>query len=52
MQSGHMIRQAVTIKDPATGKMKAIEIPQRFRDKIEAAPAELLRRPEKASRAV
>jgi hypothetical protein len=26
MQSGHMIRQAVTIKDPATGKMKLQEI--------------------------
>jgi hypothetical protein len=26
MQSGHMIRQAVTIKDPTTGKMKVQEI--------------------------
>ena len=26
MQSGHMIRQAVTIKDPATGKMKLQEV--------------------------
>jgi hypothetical protein len=27
--------------------MKAIEIPQRFRDKIEAAPHELLKRPDR-----
>ncbi|MFO1439925.1 MAG: thioesterase family protein [Verrucomicrobiaceae bacterium] len=46
------ITAACVRRDPTTGKMKAIEIPQRFRDKIEAAPAELLRRPEKASRAV
>ena len=41
------ITAACVRKDPATGKMKAIEIPQRFRDKIEAAPHELLKRPEK-----
>jgi acyl-CoA thioester hydrolase len=32
-------------KDLASGKMKAVEIPERIRSKIEAAPAELLRRP-------
>jgi len=41
------ITAACVRRDPATGKMKAIEIPQRFRDQIEAAPAELLRRPER-----
>ena len=41
------ITAACVRRDPATGKMKAVEIPQRFRDKIEAAPPELLRRPEK-----
>lgn len=41
------ITAACVRKDPATGKMKAVEIPQRFRDKIEAAPHEMLRRPEK-----
>lgn len=32
-------------KDAATGQMKAVEIPERIRLKIEAAPPELLRRP-------
>lgn len=41
------VTAACVRRDPATGKMKAIEIPQRFRDQIEAAPAELLRRPER-----
>lgn len=43
------ITAACVRRDPATGKMKAIDIPQRFRDKIEAAPHELLKRPEKKS---
>jgi acyl-CoA thioester hydrolase len=30
-------------KDKATGKMKAVEIPRRIRESIEAAPPELLR---------
>ena len=41
------ITAACVRRDPATGKMKAIEIPQRFRDQIEAAPVESLRRPER-----
>ena len=41
------ITAACVRKDPVTGKMKAIEIPQRFRDKIEAAPHELLKRPDR-----
>ena len=32
-------------KDRGTGKMKAVLIPERVRSKIEAAPVELLRRP-------
>ncbi len=36
-------------KDPVTKKMKAVEIPDRIRSKIEAAPAELLKRPGNAS---
>lgn len=32
-------------KDGATGKMKAVQIPDRIRSKIEAAPIEILRRP-------
>jgi acyl-CoA thioester hydrolase len=32
-------------KDPESGKMKAVSIPDRIRSKIEAAPAELLARP-------
>jgi acyl-CoA thioester hydrolase len=32
-------------KDLTSGKMKAVEIPERIRSKIEAAPVELLRRP-------
>lgn len=35
-------------KDPTTGKMRAVEIPERVRSKIEAAPVELLRRPGEA----
>ena len=35
-------------KDAKTGKMKAVEIPARIRSKIEAAPAELLKRPARA----
>lgn len=42
------VTAACVRRDPVTGRMKAIEIPQRFRDKIEAAPPELLRRPERA----
>lgn len=41
------ITAACVRRDPATQKMKAVEIPQRFRDKIEAAPAELLDKPER-----
>lgn len=41
------ITAACVRRDPATGKMKAIEIPKRFRDQIEAAPVESLRRPER-----
>ncbi len=41
------ITAACVRKDPATGQMKAVEIPQRFRDKIEAAPHELLKRPDR-----
>jgi acyl-CoA thioester hydrolase len=41
------ITAACVRKDPATGKMKAVEIPQRFRDKIEPAPHEMLRRPDR-----
>lgn len=32
-------------KDPETGKMKAVSIPERIHSKIEAAPPELLERP-------
>ena len=32
-------------KDPDSGKMKAVSIPDRIRSKIEAAPAEMLARP-------
>ena len=32
-------------KDPTTGQMRAVEIPERIRSKIEAAPPEMLRRP-------
>ncbi len=35
-------------KDKASGKMRAVEIPGRIRDKIEAAPAESLARPERS----
>ncbi len=41
------ITAACVRKDPATGQMKAVAIPQRFVDKIEAAPPEMLKRPEK-----
>lgn len=41
------ITAACVRRDPATGKLKAIEIPQRFRDKIEAASHEALKRPDK-----
>ena len=34
-------------KDPESGKMKAVSIPERIRSKIEAAPAEMLARPNK-----
>lgn len=34
-------------KDPDTGKMKAVPIPERIRSKIEAAPADLLARPQR-----
>ncbi len=30
-------------KDPATGQMRAVEIPERIRSKIEAAPEEMLK---------
>lgn len=32
-------------KDKETGQMKAVDIPERIREKIEAAPAEMLKRP-------
>lgn len=32
-------------KDPATGEMKSVEIPERIKSKIEASPADLLKRP-------
>ncbi len=32
-------------KDPESGRMKAVSIPERIRSKIEAAPAEMLARP-------
>jgi acyl-CoA thioester hydrolase len=38
------ITAACVRKDPVTGQMKAIEIPERFLSRIEAAPAELLAR--------
>lgn len=41
------ITAACVRRDPMTHKMKAVEIPQRFRDKIEAAPPELLQRPDR-----
>jgi acyl-CoA thioester hydrolase len=41
------ITAACVRKDPTTGQMKAVVIPQRFRDKIEAAPPELLKKPER-----
>ncbi len=41
------ITAACVRKDPTTGQMKAVEIPARFREKIEAAPPELLQRPAK-----
>jgi acyl-CoA thioester hydrolase len=34
-------------KDPETRKMKAVEIPVRIRDKMQAAPPEMLKRPAK-----
>lgn len=40
------ITAACVCKDPATGKMKAVVIPTRIRQKIEAADAALLQRPE------
>ena len=39
------ITAACVRKDPATGKMKAVTIPERILSKIEAAPAERLARP-------
>ena len=39
------ITAACVRKDPETGQMKAVTIPDRIRSKIEAAPAELLARP-------
>ena len=41
------ITAACVRKDKATGQMKAVVIPQRFRDKIEAAPPELFQRRDK-----
>ena len=41
---GRMVSACVR-KDPATGKMRAVEIPPRIRSHLEAAPPELLRRP-------
>jgi len=41
---GHMATVCVR-KDKATGKMRAVEIPERIRSKIEVAPEELLKRP-------
>lgn len=46
-QSGELIAEARLVaacvqKDPASGKMKAVAIPERIRSKVEAAPAELL----------
>lgn len=34
-------------RDPETKKMRAVEIPERVRSKIEATPPELLRRPDR-----
>ena len=39
------ITAACVRKDPDTGKMKAVSIPDRIRSQIEAAPASLLARP-------
>ncbi len=41
------ITAACVRRDASTGKLKAVEIPARIRQKIEAADAALLRRPEK-----
>lgn len=41
---GRMVSACVR-KDPETGRMRAIEIPDRFRSVIEEAPPEMLRRP-------
>lgn len=41
------ITAACVRKDPTSGQMKAVVIPQRFRDKIEAAPPEMLEKPQK-----
>ena len=43
------ITAACVRRDADTGKMKAVEIPQRIRDKLEPAPHELLKRPERKS---
>ncbi len=40
------ITAACVRKDPESGRMKAVAIPERIRSKIEAAPVELLARPE------
>lgn len=39
------VTAACVQRDPGTGKMKAIPIPARISQKLEAAPAELLQRP-------
>lgn len=41
------ITAACVSKDPETGRMKAVHIPDRIRSQLEAAPAELLARPAK-----
>ena len=43
---GHMIIACVQ-RDPETGKMRAVHIPERIRSKITTAPPELLRKPVK-----
>ncbi len=39
------VTAACVRKDPTTGKMKAVSIPERIHKHLEAAPAELLKRP-------
>ncbi len=42
---GRMVAACVR-KDATTGRLRAVDIPERVRSKIDAAPVELLRRPE------